>query len=378
MGVRPGYKRTEVGTIPETWEVKTLAQIAPLQRGFDLPHSELKDGPFPVVYSNGALGSHERAMARGPGVVTGRSGTLGAVHFVDTDYWPHNTTLWVTRFNGNDERFVYYLYTAIGFERFASGSGVPTLNRNDAHAFRAALPRTRAEQEAIAEALSDADALIGCLEKLIAKKRQIKQGAMQELLTGKTRLPGFSGEWEEKTLGSILKFRVGFPFSAAFFNEEGRGTRVVRNRDLKSDDQILHYWGTFDDAFLVHDGEVLVGMDGEFLPCLWKGGLALLNQRVGRIQPGPGLDRVFAYYSLLGPLKKIQSATAGTTVKHLSHGDVEGIEMAVPTIEEQAAISTYLTDMDTEISALESKLAKARQIKQGMMQELLTGRIRLV
>jgi type I restriction enzyme S subunit len=185
---KASYKQTEVGMIPEDWEVKSIAKIAPLQRGFDLPTSQLKDGPYPVVYSNGVMASHHRAMARGPGVVTGRSGTLGKVHYVKTDYWPHNTSLWVTRFNGNDERFVYYLYCAIGFERFASGSGVPTLNRNDAHAFFAALPPTKAEQEAIAAVLSDMDEEIAALEAKITKAQSLKQGMMQELLTGRIRL----------------------------------------------------------------------------------------------------------------------------------------------------------------------------------------------
>jgi type I restriction enzyme S subunit len=184
----PGYKHTEVGVIPEDWQVKSIGQIAPLQRGFDLPIFQLKEGPYPVVYSNGVMNYHDTAMVRGPGVVTGRSGTLGAVHYVDADYWPHNTSLWVTRFNGNSPRYVFYLYTAIGFERFASGSGVPTLNRNDAHAFRTALPRSNAEQEATARILSDMDAEIVALEAKLAKARMLKQGMMQELLTGKVRL----------------------------------------------------------------------------------------------------------------------------------------------------------------------------------------------
>lgn len=234
------------------------------------------------------------------------------------------------------------------------------------------------EQNAIAEALSDADALIESLDKLIAKKRQIKQGATQELLTGKRRLPGFSGEWEVKRLGSVLKFQVGFPFSSIYFNETGQGIRLVKNRDLKSDDQIIYYSGGYGDNFLVKNGDVLIGMDGDFLPCLWSKGVSLLNQRVGRILPLNGLSNLYAFYFLIQPLKDIENVTLSTTVKHLSHGDIEGIEKPLPTLDEQIAIATFLSDMDAELAALESRLAKARQIKQGMMQELLTGRIRLL
>ncbi|QPC42728.1 restriction endonuclease subunit S [Kaustia mangrovi] len=170
------------------WHEAQLAKVAPLQRGFDLPNSRLEDGPFPVAYSNGVLNSHREYMVKGPGVVTGRSGTLGRVFFIDNDFWPHNTTLWVTQFNGNDPKFIFYLYEFIGFARFASGSGVPTLNRNDAHAYRVKLPPTRNEQAAISTVLSDLDAELEALDTRLEKARQLKKGMMQELLTGRVRL----------------------------------------------------------------------------------------------------------------------------------------------------------------------------------------------
>ena len=92
--------------IPKDWHVKKLTDVAPLQRGFDLPASQLKAGSFPVVYSNGILNFHNKAMAKAPGVVTGRSGTIGEVNFIETDYWPHNTTLWVTNFKGKLTKIV--------------------------------------------------------------------------------------------------------------------------------------------------------------------------------------------------------------------------------------------------------------------------------
>jgi type I restriction enzyme S subunit len=170
------------------WEVKILGEVAPLQRGYDLPTPQLKAGPYPVVYSNGVLNHHAAFQVKGPGVVTGRSGTIGKVSFVEQDYWPHNTSLWVTSFKGNDPKFVFYLFTRIGFERFATGSGVPTLNRNDVHAFKVTMPPTKEEQTAIASILFDMDAEIAALEARLAKAHEVKQGMMQELLTGRIRL----------------------------------------------------------------------------------------------------------------------------------------------------------------------------------------------
>ena len=170
------------------WTMKPIALVAPLQRGFDLPTRELTPGPYPVVYSNGVEAFHSKFMVKGPGVVTGRSGTLGRVHYVEADFWPHNTSLWVTRFGGNVPRFIFYLYDSLRFERFASGSGVPTLNRNDAHTFRVAIPADLDEQRAIAAVLSDMDAELAALEARRGKTRALKQAMMQELLTGRTRL----------------------------------------------------------------------------------------------------------------------------------------------------------------------------------------------
>jgi type I restriction enzyme S subunit len=174
--------------VPHGWEVKQIGDVAPLQRGFDLPNPQLKPGPYPVVYSNGVLNYHAVFQVRCPGVVTGRSGTIGKVNFIEQDYWPHNTTLWVTSFKGNDPKFVFYLFTRIGLDRFATGSGVPTLNRNDVHAFKIRIPTAIDEQTAIASVLSDMDAEIASLEARRDKTRALKQGMMQELLTGRIRL----------------------------------------------------------------------------------------------------------------------------------------------------------------------------------------------
>lgn len=183
--------------------------------------------------------------------------------------------------------------------------------------------------------------------------------------------------WPLNRMGSVLRFQVGFPFSSAFFNEVGVGIRLVKNRDLKNDDQVFHYTGPYDPTYLVVDGDVLVGMDGDFLPCLWGKGQALLNQRVGRILPLRGLDRVFAYYFLMKPLKELEAATSSTTVKHLSHGNIESIEKRLPPEPEQRAIAAALSDVDQLLAGLDRLIAKKRDLKQAAMQQLLTGQTRL-
>lgn len=170
------------------WEVKRLVDVAPLQRGFDLPNPKLEDGPYPVVYSNGVMNHHAAFQVKGPGVVTGRSGTIGKVHYVANDFWPHNTSLWVTNFRGNDPKFIFYLLSSMGIERFASGSGVPTLNRNDLHNQSIRIPSETREQVAIAAVLTDLDTNLDATNQQLAKASALKQGMMQQLLTGLIRL----------------------------------------------------------------------------------------------------------------------------------------------------------------------------------------------
>ena len=170
------------------WKNKKIAEIAPMQRGFDLPTTQIRRGIYPIVYSNGVLNYHAKYMVKGPGVVTGRSGTIGCVNYIEQNFWPHNTSLWVTDFKKNYPKFIYYLYTFIGFEKFGTGSGVPTLNRNDVHAHEVLIPQTSDEQIAITDALSDIDAEISALEQKCDKIKLLKQGMMQKLLTGRVRL----------------------------------------------------------------------------------------------------------------------------------------------------------------------------------------------
>ena len=162
------------------WEEKSLGEFAPLQRGFDLPVDNIIKGDFPVVFSNGILKFHNEFKAKAPGVVTGRSGTIGKVTFVEEDYWPHNTALWVTSFKGNDPKFVFYFYINLNLLRFASGSGVPTLNRNDVHSQKAWFP-CRAEQVKIANFLTSLDAEIKKLKQQITLNKTYKKGLLQQM-----------------------------------------------------------------------------------------------------------------------------------------------------------------------------------------------------
>ncbi len=377
----------DVDPIPTEWVKLPLRDVSPLQRGFDLPNEDIRPGIYPVVYSNGIGKYNARAMVCGPGVITGRSGTLGAVHYVESDYWPHNTSLWVTDFKGNSPKFIFYLFKYIGFARFASGSGVPTLNRNDAHASHWSIPTELNEQQAIAEALSDADALIEGLEKLIAKKRLIKQGAMQELLSPQQ-------DWVELILGSSaqLKARIGWQgLTTAEYLDSG-DYHLVTGTDFRGgfiDWSNCHFVDKYrydqDKNIQLRESDVLVTKDGtigkvafiEHLPqpATLNSGVFVVRPRANALRPK------FLYYLLMSPVFEgfLARLSAGSTISHLYQKDFVGFSFLVPpTLENQDEIAAALLEMDLDIKASEARLAKAQQMKQALMQELLTGRIRLV
>jgi type I restriction enzyme, S subunit len=387
--VPKGYKRTELGVIPEDWVVKTIKQVAPLQRGFDLTNSQLREGNVPVAYSNGIMNFHNRAMVKGPGVYTGRSGTIGRVNYIEADYWPHNTSLWVTNFNGNHPKFISYMYSSIGFERFSSGSGVPTLNRNDAHEYKIPLPLLP-EQQAIAEALSDVDGWVLSLDALIAKKRGLKTATMQQLLTGHTRLPGFTGEWETKKPSEMGYFISGNGFPIIYQGEKSGDYPFFKVSDMNNDGnatfmKAANHYVSKDIAKklcanIVPTNSIVFAKIGAAIFLERKKILAqescLDNNMMAFVTNDSAANHRYFHYLLLSiELGKLVSATA---LPSLSGREIGSLEFLVPKFEEQTAIATILSDMDAEITTLEAEREKASAIKQGMMQELLTGKTRLV
>lgn len=163
------------------WISKTIGDIAPLQRGFDLPTGQICNGKIPVVYSNGIMNHHSSYKCVAPGLVTGRSGTIGKFTYIeDGYYWPHNTSLWVTDFHDNNPKFIHYLYQTIHIEQYSTGSGVPTLNRNNVHRHKTFIPKLK-EQNKIAAFLSLLDERIATQSKIIEDLKKLKSAIIEKV-----------------------------------------------------------------------------------------------------------------------------------------------------------------------------------------------------
>lgn len=181
------FKQTEIGEIPEGWKVGRLDDFFVLQRGFDLPVQSRTQGDIPVIASNGEIAKHSEWRIGGPAIVTGRSGTLGKVFFYSTACWPLNTTLYVKDFKSNNAEFVYYFLQYFDVARFGTGTGVPTLNRNDVHRQIVAFPPTE-EQPDIVSVLGAVDENLDAAHAQLHQLKEIKSALMSDLLTGSKRV----------------------------------------------------------------------------------------------------------------------------------------------------------------------------------------------
>jgi type I restriction enzyme, S subunit len=288
----------------------------------------------------------------------------------------------------NNPDFLYYMFEAAKIY-LQSNAGITATSIVSKAAFQElkfALPLLP-EQRAIATALSDVDALIAGLERLIAKNHDIKQAAMQQLLTGQTRLPGFSGGWELVRLGNVASLKNGYMFRSETYIPTG-DYKVITIANVQDGHMISEGCSTVAAPPIdiqrhqeLRIGDILISMTGNVgRVCRVSEQKCLLNQRVGKLEPRTVTNAFL--FSLLRQSAFIASmigAAKGGAQPNLSASDINEYVFFMPKDErEQTAIASVLADMDADLAALESRLAKTRAIKQGMMQELLTGRTRLV
>ncbi|TXI74246.1 MAG: restriction endonuclease subunit S [Dokdonella sp.] len=368
---------------PVPWKDRTLRDLVSLQRGHDLTWRDRRRGEVPVMGSAGQNGFHDTALANGPGLVLGRSGaSFGQAHFCEEPFWPHNTALYATDFHGNEPLFVFYRLTLIDFSRHNTGGAQQSLNRNFIYPIPVRIPSPE-EQKAIAAALSDVDALLGALDRLIAKKRDLKQAAMQQLLTGQTRLPGFSGKWETKLvrqLGEVVT--GGTPPTEVRAHWDGSfpwvtPTDISGTRDISATQRQISSSGLRCVRPLPANSVLVTCIASIGKNAILRRAGAC-NQQINAVVPNASHSPEFLYYSFEAG-KQYLLANAGTTATSIiSKKDFSELSFPMPELPEQNAIAGILSDMDAELTALEQRRDKTRLLKQGMMQELLTGRTRLV
>lgn len=412
MELKSGYKLTEVGPIPEEWSVKTVDSIAVVTAG-GTPSRQIADfwnGEIPWVTTTeinwdtirevpqsitakGLANSAAKLIVPGALLIAlyGQGKTRGKVSILGIQAATNQACAAIVVSSAASRKFVFHFlvsqYNAI---RGLSNSGSQeNLSGGIIKSILIPLPPKKSEQEAIAEALSDADALIESLDQLITKKRQIKQGAMQELLTGKRRLPGFSGTWEVKRLSELADIRSGgtpsttqpqFWDGGVMWCTPTDITALNRNKYLSKTSRTISTEGLkASSAEIIPTHSIVMTSRATVGECAINTVPMTTNQGFKNFVPFDSVDTEFLYYLLTTQRAGFIGLCSGSTFLEIGKTQLVGYQVQVPkTKPEQTAIATVLSDIDTELTALESRLAKARQIKQGMMQELLTGSIRLL
>jgi len=415
MELKPGYKQTEVGIIPEDWDTSNLESISlvPMQNGLFYEPKRKGRGVYLVnvgdMYTAAPISIETLDLFD---ATTSQIQTFcaqeGDLFFTRSSVVPSgiaycnilpdckgadvvfDSHLIRVRANPNimDARFLYLNCLAMHSRKYlVSSAKTATMTTIDQGALKKCpvFVPPLSEQRAIATALSDVDALLEGLDRLIAKKRDLKQAAMQQLLTGKTRLPGFKGEWEVKRLGDIIEKLVGG-------GTPSRGNQAFWGNEIP--------WVTVKDFATFHPRQTQesitkIGLNNSASHLIPAGTLitstrmalgkavvyevdVAINQDLKAIFLKPTASVQFLYYWFEHNAQMIDELGSGSTVKGISINELRGIPFPHLPLSEQTAIATVLSDMDAEIAALENRRNKTKDIKQAMMQELLTGKTRLV
>ena len=417
-----GYKKTEVGMIPDDWEIKKLGDFSSFQNGIGFPirYQGKQNGDLPfckvsdmnlvgnevyITRSNNYISYEEACIMNAPivphnSIIFAKVGAallLNRRRIAKCKICVDNNMMALIPDKCVNLYFIYKKLITIDFADYAQEGALPSINSSQISKISIAVPPLP-EQKAIAEVLSDMDALIEAQKELIAKKRDIKQGTMQELLSGRVRLPGYEtkgwkhtdigeipDDWEVKILGDICEKVIG-------------GGTPSRNNKIYWDGKIP--WATVKDlsSFNANSTQEYITEEGlrESPSTLVPAGMIIIATRMLIGQPViyncdvainqdlkalfliRGYDKYYLSYCLKLMSKKLISASSGSTVLGISTSDLKALCLTFPSLPEQKAIAQVLSDMDNEIETLEAELEKLNHMKRGMMQELLTGRIRLV
>jgi len=395
--MKSDYKQTEVGALPHEWEVSSFGAMFNISAGGDVDPKRSRSYRDEIhrypIYSNalpnfGLYGFCSYSDHPAGSITVTARGMVGAANFRDHAYTAIGRVLVLDPKNEISGRyFSEVINSRVAFAN--ESTGVPQLTAPQIAKYQLPVPPI-AEQHAIADALNDADALLGALDRLIAKKRDLKQAAMQQLLTGEKRLPGFHDAWESKTLRHICeKIQDGTHFSPKMGGNDFLYVTSKNIRFGRLDMSTAQRISSAEHAKIyarcdVRKGDLLLTKDGANTgnaalnslnePFSLLSSVAMLRFDSRRHVPGYFMHQILSAYGQ----SQIKEAMSGNAITRLTLEKINALRFPIASLPEQIAIAEALSEMDAEIAALEQRRDKTRALKQGMMQELLTGKTRLV
>ena len=359
-----------------SWEEVRIGDVFKIMHGKDQKAVESKNGIYPIYGTGGILGYANDFLYNSESVLIGRKGTIDKPIYLNSPFWTVDTLFYSVPVKEVNVRYLYFVFNLIDWYQYNEASGVPSLNAKTIENIKIPLPPLP-EQRRIAEVLSDMDGLIGSLEKLLAKKRLIRQGMMQRLLTPQE-------DWEVKRLGEIAEFKNGKSFENYIVQSGIYNLITLNSIDINGRLKKNHHKVNVNDDSLLKDDIIIVLSDvahGNFLgksTVIKASNRFVLNQRMGCIRiKTPSIYPTFVSIVINSHQKYFKTAGKGSSQLNLGKDDILSFPVFYPGDTIQKQIIDAIENSDSEIDILEKKIRKTKQIKQGMMQKLLTGEIRL-
>ncbi len=388
------------GALPAGWRIDNFEQLAVLQRGFDLPSSARTAGDVPIIGSNGIVGWHSEARVRGPGVVTGRSGSIGDSTYVEGEYWPLNTSLYISNFHDNIPRFVHYFIQWFDLSRFASGVSVPTLNRNSVFGTAVKIPTPR-EQEKIAAVLWKLQRSIATQDRLIAATRDLKHSMMARLFSHgvhsasirETQFGDVPSTWDEQPLGICCHVQTGVTKGRKIAADEAIEVPYLRVANVQDGHLDLREIKTITirrrelDGYLLQDGDVLLTEGGDFDKLgrgyIWRRQIAncVHQNHVFAVRANRALLMpeflAFLVQSPYGKAYFLTVAHRTTNLASINSTKLKALPVLLPSLDEQREIIATLTTVDRKLAHHQKKRAALNDLFQTLLHKLMTGEIRV-
>lgn len=347
------------------WVDCKWGDVVTLQRGYDITKNEqVQTGSVPVVSSGGIASYHDKSMNDGPGVVIGRKGTLGRVHYIDGEFWPHDTTLWVKDFKGNHPRFVYYALKSLDPVNLNVGSASPTLNRNHVHPLPVRWPTTYSQQEAIAEVLGALD------DKIAANYRVVSTCEALIAETWRT-----SWKTRQVPLSTLAKFVNGRAYTRG---ATGTGRVVVRIAEINSGIGGSTVYNDIEvpDENLARPGDLLFAWSGSLTVARWYRAEAIINQHIFKVVPVEGCPKWFVHQALLSKLLDFRATASdkATTMGHIQRHHLDE-SVPVPEGEEFARIGSYMESCWNLALAAETENLRLIRTRDELLPLLMSGKL---
>ena len=379
-------------------EIKTIGDILELQRGYDLPLEKMAGGEIPVVGSNGIVGFHNVKRSINPTITVGRSGSIGKVHYYDRETWVHNTALYVSNFKGNNPLYLYYLLKNLDFENLKSSSVVPSLNRNFVYPMKVPFVSDIKEQERIAIKLESIDKKIALNTRMNAELEAMAK-QLYDYWFVQFDFPDENGKpykssggkmvynpilkreipagWEVKNVFDVSDVLYGFPFDTERFVEYPTNKPVVRIRDIIGNSFSAYTTEEVDDIYKLKEGDLIIGMDGNFHMNFWHDNKCYLNQRCVRLRDisETPLSTIQLYYNIRPVIDHKQKLIQGSTVGHLLDSDIKEFWILCPNLERRAEIKKCLDSLLYMITGNKKDLQYLTHLRDSLLPILMNGQV---